>query len=446
MTVSQSPEDYLRSLPSIRDRCKLVYDKGHKNDLNHFDIHEEKLPIVVDYVKDVIAKNYPSFDKIPPHSRWRHFDAGGHRRVQALIEQWEKENVDTEERSRRLVDLFLVAVLLDAGAGMKWSYKDQDTGDVYRRSEGLGVASYNMFKSGLFSNDPTKYPHRVDVDRLQELKTEDVSNGFQVSKENPMVGITGRAGLLNRLGKAISEQTKFFPASSSEVAARPGNLIDYLLNHDTTKGRDSGHPIVQVPVLWSGIMSLGEMWPARLKLNGVQLGDVWPCDAIKSASSPSDSTDHWVPFHKLSQWLTYSLLEAIEHGLGATFDGKEYLTGLPEYRNGGLLVDLGLLTLKPDTYDRGITRCREKGVTVGGTHLPMFEGGDPAIVEWRALTVIYLDLIADELRKIYKLDKQTLTLAQVLEGGTWSAGRVIAAEKRPSSDPPILIESDGTIF
>lgn len=149
-----------------------------------------------------------------------------------------------------------------------------------------------------------------------------------------MVGITGRAGLLNRLGKAISEQTKFFPASSSEVAARPGNLIDYLLNHDTSKGRDSGHPILQVPVLWSGIMSLGEMWPARLKLNGVQLGDVWPCDAIKSASSPSDSTDHWVPFHKLSQWLTYSLLEAIEHGLGATFDGKEYLTGLPEYRNG----------------------------------------------------------------------------------------------------------------
>jgi hypothetical protein len=162
MTVFQSPEDYLRSLPSIRERCKLVYDKGQKNELHHFNIHQEKLPTVVDYVKDVIAKNYPSFDKIPPHSRWRHFDAGGYRRVQALIEQWEKDNVDTEERSRRLVDLFLVAVLLDAGAGMKWSYKDQDTGDAYRRSEGLGVASYNMFKSGLFSNDPTRYPHRVD--------------------------------------------------------------------------------------------------------------------------------------------------------------------------------------------------------------------------------------------------------------------------------------------
>lgn len=139
-----------------------MYEKGQQNELLHFDIHQDKLPLVVDYVKDVIVKNYPSFDKIPPHSRWRHFDAGGYSRVQDLIDQWEKEHVDTEERSRRLVDLFLVAVLLDAGAGMKWTYKDEATGTVYRRSEGLGVASFNMFKAGLFSNDPTGNPHRVD--------------------------------------------------------------------------------------------------------------------------------------------------------------------------------------------------------------------------------------------------------------------------------------------
>jgi hypothetical protein len=90
---------------------------------------------------------------------------------------------------------------------------------------------------------------------------------------------------------------------------------------------------------------------------------------------------------------------------------------------GGLLVDLGLLTLKPETLRRGIARSREKSVSVGGEYLPMFEGGDPAIVEWRALTVIYLDLIAEELRRVYKLNKETLTLAQVLEGGTWSVRR-----------------------
>lgn len=355
MTVVQRPEDYLRSLPSIRDRCKLVYDKGQKDELQHFDVHQDKLPMVVEYVKNVIAQNYPSFDKIPPHSRWRHFDAGGYSRVQDLIDQWKREHVGAEERSRRLVDLFLVAVLLDAGAGMKWTYKDEQTGTVYRRSEGLGVASFNMFKAGLFSNDPKDHPHRVDgkysreelleshldvhplnicctVDRLQRLKTEDVSDGFQVSEENPMVGITGRANLLNRLGGAIEQQSSFFPTAAN-VAARPGNLIDYLLSHKCTKKRED-RPVIQIPTLWSGIMSLGEMWPARLKLNGVQLGDVWPCDTIKSATASPESTDHWVPFHKLSQWLTYSLLEAIEHGLGAIFEGRELLTGLPEYRNG----------------------------------------------------------------------------------------------------------------
>lgn len=235
-----------------------------------------------------------------------------------------------------------------------------------------------------------------------------------------MVGINGRANLLNRLGRSIEQQSTYFPTAKDTVA-RPGNLIDYLLSHESSENNTGKH-IFYVPALWSGIMSLGEMWPARLKLNGVQLGDVWPCLAIKSPSAPPESTDHWVPFHKLSQWLTYSLLEAIEKGLNANFKGRESLTGLPEYRNGGLLVDLGLLSLKPDTMQRGIIRCREKKPELTGNELPMFEGGDPAIVEWRALTVIYLDKIAEELRAVYKLDKETLTLAQVLEGGTWNVG------------------------
>jgi hypothetical protein len=37
-------------------------------------------------------------------------------------------------------------------------------------------------------------------------------------------------------------------------------------------------------------------------------------------------------------------------------------------------------------------------------------------------------------------------LAKVLEGGTWAAGRRMAAEKRPGGGPPLAIESDGTVF
>ena len=46
-----------------------------------------------------------------------------------------------------MIDLFLVSVLLDAGAGTQWSFKSAENGKVYRRSEGIAVASLEMFKT-----------------------------------------------------------------------------------------------------------------------------------------------------------------------------------------------------------------------------------------------------------------------------------------------------------
>jgi hypothetical protein len=71
---------------------------------------------------------------------------GGRDRIAQLLSTWPEE-VDNTERCRRLVDLFLVSVLLDAGAGTQWSYKSQENGRVYRRSEGIAVASLEMFKA-----------------------------------------------------------------------------------------------------------------------------------------------------------------------------------------------------------------------------------------------------------------------------------------------------------
>ena len=68
---------------------------------------------------------------------------------------------DLKEQARRLVDLFVVSVLLDAGAGNQWKYKEPTTGLTFSRSEGLGVASFHMFESGLFSSDPD-HPYKVD--------------------------------------------------------------------------------------------------------------------------------------------------------------------------------------------------------------------------------------------------------------------------------------------
>lgn len=86
------------------------------------------------------------FTNIPPHGRYQHFCVGGRDRISQLLSTWPDE-VDNTERCRRMIDLFLVSVLLDAGAGTQWSYKSAENGRVYRRSEGIAVASLELFKS-----------------------------------------------------------------------------------------------------------------------------------------------------------------------------------------------------------------------------------------------------------------------------------------------------------
>jgi Protein of unknown function (DUF1688) len=109
------------------------------------------------------------------------------------------------------------------------------------------------------------------------------------------------------------------------------------------------HPDVNtVPIdsLWEVvILGLAPIWPAdsnsggRASLGGVSLGDVWRCEALAGAESSGNT--EWkgdlaglVPFHKLSQWLTYSLVEPLEILLEWKVKGMEDMTGLPEYRNG----------------------------------------------------------------------------------------------------------------
>merc|ERR1712013_705310 len=98
---------------------------------------------------------------------------------------------------------------------------------------------------------------------------------------------------------------------------------------------------------------------------------------------------------------------------GIKVTGVEALTCLPEYRNGGLLIDTGVIGLKDPAW-----RSQEVNV---GTEL---------VVEWRALTVVLVDRIADEIRKRLKKTPEALDLAQIIEGGTWRAGRAVAKKIR----------------
>jgi hypothetical protein len=134
-----------------------------------------------------------------------------------------------------------------------------------------------------------------------------------------------------------------------------------------------------------------------------------------------------VPFHKLSQWLTYSLLEPFAWS-GVQVRGLDALTALPEYRNGGLLIDSGVLKLRD--------------AAVAGK---VWQPGDELIVEWRALTVALMDELATSVRKLLHLDEHRLPLACVLEGGSWAAGRELAQRHR-NGLPPLQVASDGTVF
>ncbi|ORY79013.1 hypothetical protein BCR37DRAFT_350034 [Protomyces lactucae-debilis] len=432
------PVAYLKSLPSIRARASQVY--AARNNLAHFTFNEKAIPEVVDFVVSIIKRDYGSdHTSIPPHGRWQHFNVGGAKRVEKMMAAW--SGVPQEEQTRRVLDLFLVSVLLDAGAGNAWSYKAEN-GRLYRRSEGLAVASLEMFTSGAFSSNAHN-KMQVDAEGLASITPERMASGLQVTQSNPMSGLEGRTSLLSRLSHALKQSPELFG-----TAARPGHLLDYLQSHPSSLRSEEGTS-VPVTLLWSALMEgLASIWPVgRTHLDGNSLGDAWPYSRLPT-SPPHASI---VPFHKLSQWLAYSLMQPMTALSKIHFSGAGLLTGLPEYRNGGLFIDLGVLTLRREAAERGLEQFKQNAKLPGQQSVevvPTFEPMDDVIVEWRAMTVCLLDVVHAQVNKKLGLSGQrSLSLPQVLEAGTWKAGREIAEVQRPNTrGSPLAILSDGTVF
>ncbi|CCG83146.1 Conserved fungal protein [Taphrina deformans PYCC 5710] len=432
------PVAYLKSLHSIRERSQKVYAQRHR--LQHFDFHEGNIQNVVKFVLSIIKRDYGSdYGSIPPHGRWQHFEVGGRKRVDELLATFSA--IDATERTRRIIDLFLVSVLLDAGAGNKWTYK-ANNGKVYRRSEGLAVASLEMFQTGMFSSDP-RVKTQVDAQGLRTLTPQTLGAALQVSPSNPMSGLEGRTQLLMRLSEALSSSAEIFGATG-----RPGHLVDYLLSHPATVAFPGGH-VVSATLLWSVLLDgLSSIWPAgRTHVEGRSLGDAWPYSGLPREPAHAGIA----PFHKLSQWLAYSLMAPMTKLLNIHFAHSDLLTGLPEYRNGGLFVDLGVLTLKMSDTSRGTKAFTENGKIAGQQSVevvPLFDPGDDVIVEWRAMTVCLLDQVHLEINRSLGLSgARALSLPQILEAGTWKAGREIAEVQRPNTrGSPIALQSDGTVF
>jgi hypothetical protein len=396
---------------AVRERAHRMLAIGLDDKLPNFRIHLDRMERTIDLVLKVTREAYPS-SEIPFHSRWRHFVTNGDNRWADIADQarW----TDRAARARAEFDLAMVSVFLDAGAGPSWRYRDPKTGSAIGRSEGLGLASLAMFAGGAFSADPRE-PLRVDAEILTNFSAADLERGMQVSDDNPLVGMDGRADLLRRLGTLVASKSDVFGLLDTP---RPGGLFDRLAT--LADGRELPAPAILTELL----QQLGPIWPSRLTLGGIALGDCWKHPVLTTV----DATSGLMPLHKLSQWLAYSLIEPLQTaGINVTdIDG---LTGLAEYRNGGLFVDTGVLAFRDAEAAQ-----QEHGVA------------SPLVVEWRALTVALLDRVADGVRHRLKADATSLPLAKILEGGTWAAGRLLARERRADSSPPVKVISDGTVF
>ena len=407
--------EHLRQPETIRARCEALFRLGEADQLPHFRLHLDRLGPVADRVVTVTRAAHPTL-AIPYHARWRHFGAGSPRAARARLERLDKalDALDPQERARARFDLAVTSVLLDAGAGPGWRWIEPGSREFFTRSEGLALASLEMFLEGGFSSDPERHPLRADAAGLAAVDEAALARAFQVRElDNNLVGLAGRAELLQRLGKALARDRARFGDPP-----RVGHLFDHLT------GLADGGRLPARQVLRALLEGMAPIWTGGFTYRGTLLGDVWPHPSL-TGPEPGDEL---VPFHKLTQWLCYSLLEPLE-AAGVAVVELDALTGLPEYRNGGLFLDLGLLELRDPR-------------AAGQTH-PV---GSALVVEWRALTVALLDRVAVEVRQRLGLSQDEFPLAKVLEGGTWQAGRLAARDRRPDGVPPLTVESDGTVF
>ena len=377
---------------AVRERAHEMLDLALSGGVEGWIVDLSRLSDAAALTAAVTLERYPDL-AIPLHARGRHFVAG---------EPALPAGADPAVRARAAFDLVILSVLLDAGAGPDWRFTDPVGGETFSRSEGLAVASQRMFEAG-------------DLGDLAALDAERLARGFQVSGDNKLVGLEGRAALLRRLGAQVLARPDLF-ATAGEP--RPGGLYDVLA------ARAEGGRLPAPAILELLLEALGPIWADRLVIEGVPLGDCWRHPALRRG----DATDGLVPLHKLSQWLAYSLIEPLQEA-GIEVVDIDGLTGLAEYRNGGLFVDCDILVLA------------DPGAAGRPHHV-----SDPLIVAWRAMTIALLDRLAPEVRALLGVDADSFPLARMLEGGTWMAGRRLAAERRPGGGPPFEIISDGTVF
>src|SRR6185503_17292412 len=188
VVAGASPAATLKSLATVRERCRNITAAVAAGASPHFALERDRLAVAADRTAAITRERYPTLD-VPGHSRWRHFEAGGVDRRKALDRAL--DGAGTADIARAEIDLAVVSVLLDAGAGPRWRYVEADTGLSLARSEGLAIATRRA------------EPCRVDAEALIALDVDRMARVFQATPDNPLVGLEGRVALMQRLGRVL---------------------------------------------------------------------------------------------------------------------------------------------------------------------------------------------------------------------------------------------------
>ena len=167
---------HIRDPLTIRQRCHHILNWVKEDKSPYFKYNAKQLDKVAEYVSAETLRNYPKLN-VPFHARRQHFFVDGTNRVSNL--KTKLSHLNPKEFARVEFELTIISVLLDAGAGPTWQYKEPNSGKVFARSEGLAVASFDLFCSGALSSDPNN-KFQVDSQGLANLDLESFNECFQI--------------------------------------------------------------------------------------------------------------------------------------------------------------------------------------------------------------------------------------------------------------------------
>ena len=302
---------------------------------------------------------------IPSHSRWRHFDAGGVDRL-AELERAARRRSTPTERARARIDLVVDQRAARRRRRAALALRRAGHRRDVRALRGPGGGELPRCScAGAFSADPAT-PLRVDADGAGARRRGRL--GAASSRCRATIrwsGSTGRAALLRRLGARAAARG---PSLRCRRRA-PGRTCSTLL-----RARARARRGVAARATSCARCSIGlrpDLAGPTAAATASTLGDVWPHPARRRRRARRGL----VPFHKLSQWLAYSLLEPLER---AGVRGDRTSTRSPAWPS----TATAACCSTPACSCRAPRRRRCASV---------HRSGDELVVEWRALTVALLD-------------------------------------------------------